>query len=284
MNFSYKIISPLKQLLLLLLILSPQLILVITSTFQADQLGGISLDSKEMITKAKWLQVFSSVTFFIIPAFIFTALVIHRDHFRFLGFRKVENSGFLPLSAICILVSAPLVFWLGQINAMIHLPEKLDLIEKSTQEQIKLFLAIENWQDLLFNIFVIALVPAISEEILFRGALQGIVIRLTKNPWIGIIVAAIIFSALHLQFAGFLPRFFLGFLLGVFYYFSGTLWVPIFAHFVYNAIQVVVAAYYPDMGEQNPEVPILAAFISAALVAYFIYLFKTKSTVQTESI
>lgn len=283
MNFQYKISSPLKQLLLLFLILSPQLFMVITSTFSADQIGGIDLSTKEMVNKAKWLQVFSSIAFFIIPAFIFSVFVVHFNHLKFLGFRKISNSALLPISAICMIVSAPLVFWLGEINELFPLPERLAEMEASTQEHIKVFLKVDQPIDLLFNVFFIGLMPAISEEILFRGALQSTMIRLTKNPWVGIIIAALIFSALHLQFAGFIPRFFLGVLLGAFYWYSGTLWVPIFAHFVYNAIQVVAAAYMPDLAADNPEIPIIAVIISAGLVFYLTYLVKSKSQPITES-
>lgn len=278
----YKIVSPLKQLAVLFIILSPQLFLVLSSTFQADQLGGIELTSKEMITKAKWLQVFSSVAFFIIPAFLFSVFTVHYGHLKFLGFKKPENSSFLPLAGVCILVSAPLVFWLGHLNEMIPLPEKFLQMEEATNSQIKAFLHTENVSGLLFNLFVLALVPSIAEEILFRGAMQRVLVQLTRSPWAGIIISAIIFSALHLQFAGFLPRFFLGVLLGAFYWYSGSLWVPIFAHFVYNGIQVVAASYYPDLGEKNPEVPVLAALISAVIITYILYLFKSKSKAQLE--
>ncbi|MFA5196683.1 MAG: CPBP family intramembrane glutamic endopeptidase, partial [Bacteroidales bacterium] len=91
------------------------------------------------------------------------------------------------------------------------------------------------------NILMIAVLPAIGEEFFFRGVLQRLLGEWFKNVHVAVIVTAVIFSAFHLQFYGFLPRFLLGMFLGYIFYWSGSLWVPIIVHFINNGLAVVVA-------------------------------------------
>jgi hypothetical protein len=104
-------------------------------------------------------------------------------------------------------------------------------------------------------------------------------INLSRNAWVGIILTSILFSALHLQFQGFLPRMFLGVILGAIYWYSGSLWPSIVAHFVNNAVQVVAVSYAPEYIEKNPSVPILAALISGLIVAFSLWRFRKISDV-----
>jgi uncharacterized protein len=114
--------------------------------------------------------------------------------------------------------------------------------------------------------------PAICEEACFRGALQPILIRICKSPWAGIVLTAIFFSAFHMQFQGFLTRMFLGILLGAVYWYSGSLWVSILAHFFTNGIQVVAVSYYPKFVTEDPTVPLPAAMISMVFVAVILVI------------
>jgi membrane protease YdiL (CAAX protease family) len=120
--------------------------------------------------------------------------------------------------------------------------------------------------DVLINLLVVAVIPAIFEEMCFRGALQRIMIQMFGNPWTGIVVTSILFSAFHMQFQGFFPRMFLGILLGAVYWYSGSLWANILAHCFFNGIQVVAATYYPSVVNDNPSVPVLVILISAVFV------------------
>ena len=94
----------------------------------------------------------------------------------------------------------------------------------------------------MLNLFMIAVIPAIGEEFLFRGVLQKQFRQWFGNIHIAVFVAAFLFSAMHMQFFGFIPRLVLGIILGYLYYFSKNLWIPIIAHFFNNAIAVIV--YY----------------------------------------
>ena len=103
-------------------------------------------------------------------------------------------------------------------------------------------LTVDTFGGLLFNLLVIALIPAVGEELTFRGVLQQSLTRGLKNPHVAIFLSAAIFSFIHFQFLGFLPRMFLGILLGYMFYVSGSLWTSILMHFVNNGAAVVL--YY----------------------------------------
>ena len=146
------------------------------------------------------------------------------------------------------------------------------------------FLKIRNWYDVYVNIIVIALLPAICEELFFRGALQRVMIHLTKSPVLGIIIAAFLFSALHLQFAGFLPRMFLGIVLGVLYWYSGSLWTCMLAHFVFNGIQVIIVSYAPKYINVNPSPALFAAIVSIIAVSGVLYYYSRQSSVTWKKV
>lgn len=91
------------------------------------------------------------------------------------------------------------------------------------------------------NILVIALLAALTEEFLFRGAIQRIIEKWTANYHIVIWTAAIVFSAIHLQFYGFVPRMLLGAYFGYLLYWTKSIWAPVLAHFINNAVAVIAS-------------------------------------------
>jgi membrane protease YdiL (CAAX protease family) len=138
--------------------------------------------------------------------------------------------------------------------------------------------------DLLLNLLVIAIVPAIGEELLFRGYLQQSFSNWLSNPHVAIIVTAVLFSAIHLHFQAFLPRFILGVLLGYLFYWSGSLWLPILAHFANNA-QAVIISYptfkvdsgvYSVLSDIDGD-PMMAFFSFASVVVLLFMFYKTVS-------
>jgi hypothetical protein len=137
--------------------------------------------------------------------------------------------------------------------------------------------------DLLMNIIFIAAFAGIGEELFFRGVLQRLFIKGTKSPWAGIIIAAFIFSFFHFQFFGFIPRFLLGILLGAIYWYSGSLWPAIIAHFLYDAFIIILAYFNPQL-IQNPEASlvdnsylVIAALVSLLLVSALVWWMKKAS-------
>ncbi len=152
-------------------------------------------------------------------------------------------------------VAMQLVYWL---NKKIPLPESLRAAEDSSQALIEAMMQLDSPYALMTNLFVMALLPAIGEELIFRGWVQRIAVRLTASVHAGIWISATLFSLMHMQFEGFFVRQLLGVLFGYLLYWSGSLWLPIIVHFVFNGLQIVAQyAYFQgaiDLNiDQEPE-------------------------------
>lgn len=189
-------------------------------------------------------QLLSSFAVFVIPPFIYAYLVGVKPT-TFLSLNSTFNVQSIFLVFVFMLLVIPFVNLLGAINQQLILPQWLHGLEvwmKATEAEIaqvtQKLLLIDNFTLLLFNILVVAILPAIGEELLCRGVL----IQIFKN-WKGIYVAiwltAFLFSAVHLQFYGFLPRLLFGAFFGYLLLWSKSMWLPIFAHFINNATAVI---------------------------------------------
>ncbi|WP_242926374.1 CPBP family intramembrane glutamic endopeptidase [Pontibacter vulgaris] len=132
---------------------------------------------------------------------------------------------------------------------------------------------------LLVGLLVIAVIPAIGEELVFRGVVQKQLHRWTGNPHVAIWVAALIFAAIHVQFFGFVPRAVLGALFGYLYYWSGNIIVPIVAHFVNNGFSVLLLYLHQtkavkfdvESTEAMPLYSIILSLVLSAAVLYFLH-------------
>jgi uncharacterized protein len=286
MGAHLRIYSPWRQLLVLILVFLPQLFLLSVSLFVGKEGGTTAEADKLTVNTFKVLQATSSVLFFLLPAALFALFTFSAKRAEHLGFKKAQRQNMYVLSILVMVMALPFVFWLGEMNRQIPLPEWMVRLEQNTGDQLTEILKVNNWYDIVVNVIVIALFPAICEEVFFRGALQRVLIHLTRSPWTGIIIAAILFSALHLQFAGFLPRFFLGIVLGFLYWYSGSLWTSILAHFVFNGIQVLWVSYSPQYIENNPQLPYgdLAAVVSGIAIVAILYFYYKQSTVSYEKV
>jgi membrane protease YdiL (CAAX protease family) len=162
-------------------------------------------------------------------------------------FCKKNYLGLLLLSALVALVIMPANSWLISWNADMHLPEFLKGMEtwmKQKEEMLgeltKFLTQFNTTSQMLMGLLAFALVPAIGEELVFRGILQPNLARWTGNHHAAIWISAFIFSAIHVQFFGFFPRMALGVIFGYLYFWSKNLWVPIAAHFMNNGFTVVM--------------------------------------------
>jgi uncharacterized protein len=168
-------------------------------------------------------------------------------------------------------------------NQDLHFPEFMKGFESwareredQAAEQTKTLTKMETPADLIIALIVIGILPAIGEELVFRGLIQRELFRGTANIHVAVWVAAILFSAIHFQFFGFVPRMMLGALFGYLYYWSGSLWVPILAHFVNNGLSVLLMYFYQhgkleyDV-ESTEAVPLNAIILSAFLTIGLLY-------------
>lgn len=198
------------------------------------------------ITQMKIGQGISSAMIFIAPPMILYAFTRHQP-MRELGFRKPNSAWLLLIGVVLMFVSLPLTnlltSWNEKMNfgaAFESLEALLQQLEETAGDLTERMLQVDSFGGLLFNLLVIALIPAIGEELTFRGVLQQVLTR-RCNVHVAVFLSAFIFSFIHFQFYGFLPRMFLGLLLGYLFYYSGSLWTSILMHFVNNGAAVVVA-------------------------------------------
>ncbi len=165
---------------------------------------------------------------------------------RRLGLNRRTWWGFFPLSALIVLIAFPFVQQLIIPAGSFNLPESMQGFEewareteKSTKEIYTLLLGNFSNGAILGNFLAVAVVPAIVEELFFRGFLVG-AIRRVANPHVAVWVGALVFSLFHFQFYGFFSRLFLGAFLGYLFLYAGNLWPSILAHFLHNAITLTI--------------------------------------------
>lgn len=225
--------------------------------------------------------MFSHLTMFIIPALLFGRIIFNKQWLRGLGFELPLTNRGIWISALSVLSFYPFVIWTYGINKLLPLPQFLLDMEERTAVLTSSMVIMETPTELMLNLLVIAIIPAIGEELIFRGILQRFLGHIVRNIHVVIWVAAIIFSAIHMQFAGFLPRMILGLVLGYLFYFSGSLWVPILAHMFNNGFQIVVHYGFQQQMteidlEADPTMPIQYAMISLCIGLLLLWYFYRK--------
>ncbi len=195
-------------------------------------------------------QGISSIFMFVVPPIVYYFITRKEHQMRDLGFRSINRPWplFILAAIAMVFVSMPVTDLLGRWNESMKLgpafekiEEMIKMLEDSAEKLTEQMLTVDTVGGLFFNLIVIALIPAVGEELTFRGVLQqGLTRRM--NPHIAIFLSSAIFSFIHFQFYGFLPRLFLGMLLGYMFYTSGALWTSMLMHFLNNGSAVVV--YY----------------------------------------
>lgn len=242
--------SPSGQLawLLLLLLASACLSLLVCSVlirvsgFSPDRLT--ALDDAEAVAWLRLLQAVQAAGIFLLPPVLLRCIGVRLDT----GTDKRPVKGIYVLVLVMMVCMIPVTNLLVSWNEQMHLPDALAAAEqwmRAKEDAAKAvtdaFLQTGGTGALISNILVIALLAAWGEEWLFRGTLQPILSGMFRsNAW-GIIITGFIFSAIHLQFYGFLPRWLLGVLFGWLFYRTGKLSVAVWAHFLNNLIAVAAA-------------------------------------------
>jgi uncharacterized protein len=257
-NFSLEGKSPISQLLFsfLIIFLAAMLLfpaLLLTGAFISGNDLGVFLKDvtgeigKNGISFVRFMVISQEVSIFIIPSILILSL-IKQDHRKYLinfAMPELKDVIIVILLVFCIF---PLTGYAGRLNAEMHFPEWLKGVEGWMKEKedyatqlLNLLITSKTAGVMVFNIIILAVIPAIGEELIFRGVFQKIFCNLFKSGHLAIWLTAFAFSALHFQFFGFLPRFILGLVFGYLYYWGGTLWLPVIAHFVNNAVPVAGA-------------------------------------------
>ncbi len=241
------------------------------------------------------IQIIQSIGTFIIPSIIGVWLFYGNSYKACFGKGQL-NGQLVLISVLIIVVSSPLINWASFVNQNIPFPSSLNYIkqwmtqkEQGAMEMTRTFLTIESVSDILVNTFIMAILPAIGEEWLFRGMIQPLTARITKKMSSAIILTAILFSAMHFQFLTFFPRMILGVILGYIYHYGKSLWLPIIAHFANNLVALMAYSYYLYQGKQaiDPlaaasEAPsIFLSISSLALIVFGLYQIKRLKSLQS---
>lgn len=207
------------------------------------KIGGLDPRSTEA---NKILQLFSSIGFFMAPPLLY-AFLTRKESDNYFQMNMIDPR-ILIYGIGTIITIYPLISLLGIWNEGMHMPEALKNVElwmKTCEDEAKrltlLFLDAHTVPGLIVNIILIALIPAIGEELTFRGLLQQGLAKRLKNGHAAVWISAFVFSAIHMQFFGFFPRFILGVLLGYLFLYGKSLIVSIFCHFMNNAVVVIFA-------------------------------------------
>jgi uncharacterized protein len=290
-------LSPfIKILFVLMLVLSGLIIAVMGGVlitmlqYHADMTRAIILlsgtDDPSAISLLKEMQILQSVFLFIVPAFI-AGYLFENSAWRYFGMKK--NPGWIILLMVVLILffSLPLVNWMVSLNEMIRLPASLSGLEEWMQnaedqagEITKKFLDVQSLGGFAVNLLMIAIIPAVGEELLFRGLFQRLFSEWFRNIHVAIFISALLFGIVHLQFYGLLPRVMLGICFGYLYYWTGTIWVPIFAHFLNNGAAVVVSylsnigvvqADYEKIGSTNNAFLIAGSIVLTGIALYGVY-------------
>jgi membrane protease YdiL (CAAX protease family) len=184
------------------------------------------------------VQSISSLCTFLTPALLIALLCSTKpeDYLFIKRFPDVKTS-LLTLTGVLLL--SPAITLTGVLNKSVQLPLFMEQFEKEAEKLTAILFADTGLVAVLLNLLVIAVLAAITEEFFFRGALLRIMGRWFKNHHVVIWSVAFIFSVIHMQFYGLIPRMLLGAYLGYLLYWSKNIWVPILAHFYNNAIAVI---------------------------------------------
>lgn len=239
------------------------------------------------INAVKVIQVVSTVIIFFVPAIV-TARIVSPKPYQRLGFNSRVKIERIAVAVLIMFCSLPLVGALAEINKAIPISagwkKIVDGMESQYAEQVKLMATFKTPVDYFVAMIIIALAPALVEEVFFRGAMQNIFMRWFKIPWLVIFITALIFSAIHFSWYGFIPRLALGMILGYIFYYTGNIWYNIAAHFFNNGLMVTIL-YFQYMKDKKVDMevgesaPLWAGAISAVVVvALFILLKRISAT------
>jgi membrane protease YdiL (CAAX protease family) len=229
------------------------------------------------------LQGLSAVFAFILAPWFFLRFV-EKKRISILNPNKQIELIPVILALLISVVFMAANFKFAEWNAQMVLPEFLKGVEdwmrlqEEILEEATIFLTtINNPLEFLTAMLVIAVIPAIGEELLFRGLIQNQIHSWTKNAHLAVWITGILFSAIHVQFYGFVPRMLLGVLFGYMYLWSGNLLYPMLAHFANNGFQIILLYLYgnkmTDFNIDTAETVPWAVFLTAAIVSTVLVLY-----------
>ena len=247
-----------------------------------------NLFKPENATINKTLQIVGTVCMFFLPPFFF-ALIAHKKPLTYLGFNKKISWQQIGLVIVIAFTGLFLSGALAEINELIPISKGLRTyfkkLEDNYAEEMMAMVQMKTLADYLVSMVLIALAPAIVEEVFFRAGVQQLFTNWFQKPWLAILVTSILFSAVHMSYFGFLPRAMLGAVLGLLFYYSKNIWTNILMHFLNNGIAVTQLYYISTKGKLDKKAldamdehfPIWLGAIALVAMIMWLYFFKRES-------
>jgi len=247
-----------------------------------------ALKNSDNTNLSRVLELINAFFMIALPAFLYARIMNYKP-FTFIGFNNTISGKQVFIIVGIVLFSIMISGGLSTLNEMIPISKSLArYFREKENEYNKEMLAIANMktiQDYIVSLIMIALLPAIFEEMLFRGSLQPIMISFTKNAFAGILLTSILFSAIHMSYYGFFPRLALGLIIGYIFYFSKNLWLSSITHFLYNAFGVTQLYALSKQGLLTQDAlkddgfPLYYGLIAAGALYVLFIFFKRESEV-----
>lgn len=250
------------------------------------------------INTLKWIQLLQTITLFLLPSLL-VAYLCAKAPWNWLQLDQKVDLKVLLWAIGIMLVALPAINLLSHWNQQMVLPSWLSGLEEWMKNKeaeaewlTKQFMSVTTLSGLLVNLFLMAVLPAVSEEVTFRGVLQRLLaFRLSPfTSHLSIWLTAIIFSAIHMQFYGFVPRMLMGALFGYMMVWTGSLWVPMLMHFVNNGMAVLLYFVASRAGWDMDRVDAVGTdntlwlgIVSIVLTAVGIYMFRRSTTMRSAS-
>ena len=266
-------------------------------------MGSIALFPQPLsVNELKWVQLIQTAALFLLPPFLM-AFLWNKQPLEWLKL-KSETRGYGLWAIFLMLMALPAINLVGYFNQQMSLPAFLEPLEQwmktaeaNAAHLTEQFLSVTTFDGLIINILLMALLPAVAEELTFRGVLQNLfevkdetLKKKGNRVHIAIWCSAILFSAIHMQFYGFLPRMLMGALFGYALVWTGSLWIPILMHFTNNAMAVILYFLAIRSGWDMDKVDTIGTndtlwlgVVSLVLTIIGIYAFRRSTTMSNAS-
>ncbi len=260
---------------------------------------GIELTSKEAVmgmmsdpnlaNNVKIFIGFNHILTFIAGPLLYLNIVYGNKWKNFLHLKHFDPI-LLLLFPIALFSLYPLMGYIGELIGKLPLPEFLDGMDKSSMEVLAGLLKMDSFGALVINLFIVGVLPGIGEELLFRGIIQKEIQKKWFNPHLAIWITAFIFSAVHMQIAGLIPKMMIGALLGYAYFYSGSLILPMILHCLNNST-ATIALYFMgsninvDNLDKEESIPIASVVISTAIfIGVWMYIKQVLKTLPPDKL
>lgn len=247
-----------------------------------DQSELLDLGRLESIRSIKLINLFFQIGGFLIPSILFARLLSTEPN-KYLTIQQTPKLGHFGILILFFLALTIINGWLTEINSHLdmsfiseELQEKIEYDQAMINKSIYAYIGL-SWRSYFLNLILLAIVPAISEEFLFRGVFQRLMVKASGKLHLGIWATAFIFAFIHFQFLDFLPRLVLGLVFGYVVIITGNLWHSITLHFLNNGFALTLEFLSRkgliDLSNSWLSISVIHLIFAFTTVAFVIYFY-----------